>query len=83
MDCRVGHLRSLLAMTSVLSLRGSRSTNLSDGGSVHGFEAFEFGVSQIEVSTVAGSGVCVAEGFGLRPGSKVILGFPKGVGGIE
>ena len=50
---------------------------------MHGFEAFEFGVSQIEVAAITGSFVSFAEGFGLRPGSKVILGFPKGVGGVE
>ena len=70
-------------MTGVLSLRGNRSTNLSDGGSVHGFEAFEFGVSQIEVAAVTGSFVSFAEGFGLSPCHKMVFRFPESVGGIE
>ena len=54
-----------------------------DGSSVHRFKTFKFRVAEIKMSPVAGSGVCLAEGFGLRPGGKVILGFPKGVGSVE
>ena len=54
-----------------------------DGSSIHRFKSFKFRVAEIKMPPVTSPGVGFAEGFGLRPGGKVILGFPKGVGGVE
>ena len=35
------------------------------------------------MSAVTRTGVCLAEGFGLGPGHKMILRFPEGMGGVK
>ena len=75
MDCRVVTPFSPRNDKSVhpTLVTKSRAGGLTHGGSVHRFKAFEFGMSQIKMAPVTGTGMSFAKSFGFCPGNEVIF----------